>query len=67
MVSSLVKIITCEIFLTLAILLLFYSQNNSNVLENAPESLDDFEPQNTEENTPSTSKAHQKKSKWLVQ
>ena len=67
MVSSLVKIITCEIFLTLAILLLFYSQNNSNVLENAPESLDDFEPPNTEENTPSTSKAHQKKSKWLVQ
>ena len=65
MVSSLVKIITCEIFLTLAILLLFYSQNN--VLENAQESLDDFEPPNFEENTPSTSKAHHNDYKWLVQ
>ena len=45
----------------------FYSQNNSNVLENTPESFDDFEPPNTEEDTPSTNKAHHKKSKWLFQ
>ena len=44
----------------------FYSQNNSNVNENIQESLDDLEPPNTEEETPSTSKVHQKKSKWLV-
>ena len=38
----------------------------SNVNENIQESLDDLEPPNTEEETPSTSKVHQKKSKWLV-
>ena len=46
--------------------ILFYSQNNSNVIDNTQQSHDDLEPTNIDDETPTTSTYNLKKSKWLV-